>query len=144
MKSNVKFGSLVVFTVAVILAIVFHGNFRSHADSPMATIAPCIASADVQCPNQEFVNQIQTLKALTTEINACINNSSKSDNCAKLQDDPRFLTLQAKQDELSGLSSRLAGMLPRGFQWDDAKQELTRVPVSPAAPPALAPAKSKP
>lgn len=116
-------GKTVALLAVIALSIMSFLYFHQRISTASAETAGCVASATVQCPTQQFLSDVKTMKGLQKDIETQEKSSV-------------FLAVQRKKDQLMGMSIRLRQQIPTGFDWDDNKGEFVRVaqPAQPAPP----------
>jgi hypothetical protein len=122
MNTRIKWISVVVASalVSAFAGIWLHTHYTAAVSEPV-----CTNTATEMCPSDYFAAEYRKLKRLQTiAVDRQLHGTLEEYN--------------EKQDQLNGLASRLAGMQPQGFQWDEKKWKFVKLPTPSPAPATVA------
>lgn len=102
--------------------VFYHGKASA---SPASEVLSCKSTEAEQCPSQDFLRGFSRWQDLRTSL--------ASSNGAESVD-----TRERQSDEYAGLTNRLAGMMPKGTQFDEIKRRFVALPSAAAQTPAQA------
>lgn len=119
--------SLNVIGVVLVIALTSGAALLVSRHLPASAVPKCTAGPGELCPSDSFYRDFERWSKLKKKVEA-------------QQDSSEAIDAQNQADEFSGMTQRLVGQVPKGYDWSEEKRKFLARPAPPAPAP-TAPAK---
>lgn len=123
---TIKGSHLLYILGVLVLAGVATYGWTNRTPSPHSEALSCVSSIQEQCASEDFLRSYSRWAILRNKLGTSDGSET-------------VVQREQVSDEFSGLTTRLSGMVPKNYQWDEVKRRFVPVQIPQATAPAAMP-----